>query len=76
MDRFHREISFRRFMLFYAPADGDSVGDYVGDTVGDTVGDSVGESEGARCGKYRRVKKGCILLKNRTTQKNMERAIC
>ena len=51
-------------MLFYAPADGDFVGDFVGDTVGDTVGDSVGESEGARCGEYKRVKKGCILLKN------------
>jgi hypothetical protein len=52
---------------FYAPADGVSVGDFVGDTVGDAVGDSVGDSEGAMCGEHRRVKKGCILLKNRTT---------
>ena len=59
MERFHGEINFRRFMLFYAPADGDSagdfvgdsVGDFVGDTVGDVVGDSVGDSEGAKCGK-------------------------
>ena len=43
VERFHREISFRRFMLFYAPADGDSVGDI--------VGDSVGDSEGAKCGE-------------------------
>ena len=54
MERFHGEINFRRFMLFYAPADGDSVGDsvgdFVGDTVGDVVGDSVGDSEGAKCG--------------------------
>jgi hypothetical protein len=49
MERFHREISFRRFVLFCAPADGDSVGDFVGDTVGDVVGDSVGDSEGAKC---------------------------
>ena len=64
MDSFHGEIGFRRFMLFYAPADGDFVGDFVGDTVGDTVGDPVGESEGARCREYKRVKKGCILKKN------------
>ena len=50
MDRFHGEINFRRFMLFYAPADGDSVGDFVGDSVRDFVGDSVGDFVGDTVG--------------------------